>query len=69
MPIVLGNQQSAYNCAHTLMKLHGNKAEKLALDRMIEFVQKNDIVAAGLWLSIANVIEELSGLHAQGLLH
>jgi hypothetical protein len=69
MPIVLGNPQNAYNCAHVFLKLHGTKAEKLALDRMVEFVRKNDIVAAGLWLSIANVIQELSGVHAHGLLH
>jgi hypothetical protein len=69
MPIVLGNQQNAYSCAHTLLKLHGHKAEKMALERMLDFVQKNDIVAAGLWLSIANVIEELLALPARGMLH
>lgn len=69
MPIIIGSPQDAYTSAHTLLKLHGSEAEKMALDLMMEFLRYNDIDKAGLWLSIANVIEELSAFKAHGTMH
>lgn len=69
MPIILGNHQDAYTSAHMLLAMHGRDAERMALDLMLEFLRYNDIDRAGLWLSIANVIEELRSFRAQGILH
>ncbi len=69
MAIVLGNSEDTYNSAHLWLKIHGQKAEKMALERMLDFIRKNDIPSAGIWLSIANIIEELTMPRARFTLH
>ena len=69
MTIILGDPQDTYHSAQLFLKIHGARAEHMALAQMMEMIQQNDIHAAGHWLSIANGIDELKQLKARGTVH
>ena len=63
------DQKDIYRSAQLLIKQHGCEAEEIATERMREFMDKDDVKGASVWLQICHAIDILSMRDHQGKLH
>lgn len=66
---IMVSQKDIYLTAQLVLKKHGQKAEGHALAMMQQFLKKDDVQGAGVWLSIMCAIDDLNKKKSQGMLN
>lgn len=63
------DQKDIYRSAQIIINQHGAEAEQYALEKMQDFMDDENVVAAATWLTIAQAVHTLQQRSAVGTVH
>lgn len=63
------DKKDIYRTAQQLIQQHGAKAPIVADERLQHFLEAEDVKASGVWLAIANAVQDLMAVSQGKTLH
>lgn len=63
------DEKDIYRAAYLFIQRHGDNAEDIALEKMIKFMEDQEVIGASTWLMIAQAIGKLKETAPSATVH